>query len=108
MRKLSIVLNAAVLVSVTASPALSQADAWQRKWYWGAQGGTVLFKTPTTLNTEIAYDVGAHWLITGKRSALYVGFDQLFFPGGSTSAVFDASASGGVRLVDFTKGQRIQ
>lgn len=107
MRRLSGILVAAVLLSVTAGPALAQADAWQRKWYWGAQSGVFFYSTPTN-STDAAVGIGAHWLITGRRSGLYVALDQFFYPGGSTSQVADGTAPGGFRAVSFESGRRLQ
>lgn len=51
---------------------------WPRQWFWGAQGGILIFKT--------AYDgisaeptLGGHWLITAKKTAMYVAYEQSFF-----------------------------
>ena len=51
---------------------------WNNKWYWGAQGGLFVFKT----NFEgVSFEptFGGHWLVTGKRTALYVSYEQSFF-----------------------------
>lgn len=88
--------------------AAAQSDAWQHKWYWGAQGGVMAFQTPTGTGWQSAYTVGGHWLITGGRSALYFAFDQVFFKDSTSSAVLDASSSTGIRTVQFNTGRRIQ
>lgn len=62
-------------------------------WYWGAQGGFFLSKT----NTEpYAYDpmVGGHWLITSRRTALYVAYEQAFFLSDAHAVIFDPNSSG--------------
>lgn len=99
-----------VIAVLAASPAFAQADAWQQKWYWGGQGGAYLFKTPSMGGINVGYLAGGHWLITGKRSALYFAFDQIIFPTGSTSLVPDASAiaTSGLRTATFSQGRRIQ
>jgi hypothetical protein len=58
----------------------------------------------------MAITAGGHWMITGKRSALFIAYDQILFPDSSQAAVADptAIASGGIRTVDFSKGRRIQ
>jgi hypothetical protein len=51
---------------------------WVHKWYWGAQGGLLAFKT----NFEgVSFEptFGGHWLITGGKTALYVAYEQSFF-----------------------------
>lgn len=97
----------AVLLALGAGPAFGQADAWQRKWFWGGHGSVFQFQTPTDASRHYAYGGGAHWLITGKRSALFAGFDQWIFPSSTQSVVADASVPSGVRVVDFTQGRRI-
>jgi hypothetical protein len=109
MRQRSLVLGALALFAA-APPLFGQADAWQRKWYWGAQGGVFSYSDPILGGRKAAYSVGGHWLITGKRSALYFAFDEIIFPDSSRSAVVDptATTTGGVRAVDFSRGRRIQ
>lgn len=91
-----------------ASSAAAQANSWQHKWFWGAQGGLMRFQTPTATGWQEAWTVGGHWLITGSRSALYAAFDQVIFQDSATSAIVDPSSVGGIRAVDFTRGRRIQ
>ncbi|MBI4420568.1 MAG: hypothetical protein HY560_07050 [Gemmatimonadetes bacterium] len=107
--KRSMMIALAVLLA-GASSAFAQAHAWRQKWYWGAQGGAYLYQTPTTGGIELAYSAGGHWLITGRRSALYFALDQIIFPSGTSSTVTDPSAlaTGGVRTVTFTNARRIQ
>jgi hypothetical protein len=93
-----------------ATPALGQADAWQRKWYWGAEVGIYSYKDALTSTRKFVPSVGGHWMITGRRSALMIAFDQVLFKDSTQSAVADASAvtTGGIRLVNFTTLRRIQ
>ncbi len=71
-----------------------RASDWQHKWYWGADAGIFIFRTNyDSYSFEPAF--GGHWLITGKKTALYVGYEESFFisprhvtmlePGGSVS-----------------------
>src|SRR5712672_2174390 len=92
MHKRSLVLSAFALLAV-APPLFGQADAWQRKWYWGAETGVFTYQSPLSTGRKFAITAGGHWMITGKRSALYVAFDQIIFPDSSRSAVTDASAA---------------
>ena len=91
-------------------PAFGQAEAWQRKWYWGLEGGVYAYESPLTTGTKFAPTYGGHWMITGKRSALLIGLDQVRFPDSTQSAVVDPSAvaTGGIRLVNFSGLRRIQ
>jgi hypothetical protein len=57
---------------------VQSGTGWARQWFWGAQGGVMIFKT--------AYDgisaeptLGGHWLITAKKTAMYVAYEQSFF-----------------------------
>ena len=93
-----------------ATPAFGQADTWQRKWYWGAEGGIYSYRDGLTSTRKFVPAVGGHWLITGRRSALMIAFDQVLFKDSTQTAVADASAvtTGGIRLVNFTTLRRIQ
>lgn len=104
MRRLSGILMGVALTAVTAGPLLGQADTWQRKWYWGAQTGILLFQDAT--GTQSAFNVGGHWLITGTRSAFWLAFDQMFFPSSTTVVLNDGTPTG--TSVSFTDGRRIQ
>jgi hypothetical protein len=110
IRKTACVL--ALTSMALASSAAAQATSWQHKWYWGAQGGIMEFKTVDASGFETgwqnAYTVGGHWLITGTRSAFYAAFDQVIFQDTTNSAIVDASSPTGIRSVGFNKGRRVQ
>lgn len=55
-----------------------RASDWQHKWYWGGQGGLLVFKTNFN-GYAFEPTFGGHWLISARRTALYVGYDQSFF-----------------------------
>ncbi len=97
---------------VLAGSAAAQANSWQRKWYWGAQGGIMEFRTVDASGVETgwqnAYTVGGHWLITGTRSAFYAAYDQVIFQDTTSSAIVDASSPTGIRSVMWNKGRRVQ
>jgi hypothetical protein len=78
------------------------------QWYWGGQGGVFFYKT----NLQPYYYepvVGGHWMITAKRTALYLGYEQAFFISEAQAAIFDpsAEATGQVRTVAFSDMRRI-
>jgi hypothetical protein len=110
IRKTACVL--ALALAVLTGSAAAQANAWQHKWYWGAQGGIMRFETVDAFGVQTgwqdAFTVGGHWLITGSRSALYVAFDQVLFKDSTNSSVVDQSSPSGIRSVLFDKGRRIQ
>ncbi len=55
-----------------------RSSDWQHKWYWGGQAGIFIFRTNFD---SYAFEptFGGHWLITGKRTALYASYEQSFF-----------------------------
>src|SRR5881296_460212 len=55
-----------------------RAGDWNHKWYWGGQGGVFVFKTNAD-GISLEPTFGGHWLITGKRTAMYVSYEQSFF-----------------------------
>ncbi|PYO26349.1 MAG: hypothetical protein DMD73_12885 [Gemmatimonadetes bacterium] len=55
-----------------------RSSDWQHKWYWGGQGGLMVFRTNyDSYSFEPTF--GGHWLITGRRTALYAAYEQSFF-----------------------------
>jgi hypothetical protein len=57
---------------------VQQGPGWPHQWFWGAQAGVMIFKTDFDgISAEPTF--GGHWLITGKKTALYVGYEQSFF-----------------------------
>jgi len=65
----------------------------QYQWYWGAQGGAFISKTNTQ---PYVYDpiVGGHWLITARRTALYVAYEQALFLSDAQAVIFDPGSAG--------------
>jgi len=84
----------------------SGRPATQYQWYWGAQGGAFVSKTNTMGYT---YDpiVGGHWLITAKRTALYVAYEQAIFLGNDQAVIQDPNSSSGLRDVTFHDMRRV-
>lgn len=99
MRNRSGIFLVALLLAAQTVPATAQDQSWQKKWYWGAQGGAYLFSAG---GNQTGFSAGGHWFITAGRSALYLAFDQLFFDN-----VTNVPISTG-QLVEFTSGQRLQ
>lgn len=64
----------------------------QYQWYWGAQGGAFVYKTNTQ---PLYYDpiVGGHWLITARKTALYVAYEQSLFLTDAQAVIFDPASS---------------
>jgi hypothetical protein len=99
------VLGGALLLAA-AAPARAQTSPWQDMWFWGAQGGINLYKTATSTATETAFTVGGHWLITGKRSGLYLSYDQVLYDN-ALGRVNDVTSGTGTRDVQFDNGRLI-
>lgn len=107
MRKTACAL--ALVLVMLAGSAAAQEDAWQHRWFWGAQAGIMQFKTCcTTSGWQDAITVGGHWLITSTHSALYAAFDHVIFKDSTSAAIFDASSPTQTRDIQFANGRRIQ
>ncbi len=99
MRNRSGIFLVALLLAAQTVPATAQDRSWQKKWYWGAQGGAYLFSAG---GNQTGYSAGGHWFITAGRSALYLAFDQLFFDNVTNLTISTGQA------VNFGSGQRLQ
>lgn len=81
----------AVLLASPRAAAAQGANDQSSRWYWGAQGGAYWYQT----NVQPYYFdpiLGAHWLITAKRTALYVAYEQAWFLVDARAAVSDPAA----------------
>jgi hypothetical protein len=92
-------------------PQQGRGFARDYQWYWGAQGGAFLYKTNVQ---PLYYDpiVGGHWLITARRTALYVAYEQAMFLTDATAAFADPNATSatfgpGFRDVTFHDMRRL-
>jgi outer membrane protein with beta-barrel domain len=78
------------------------------QWYWGGQGGVFLYKTNLL---PAYYDplVGGHWMITARRTALYLAYEQAFFLTQAKAEIFDPTAESTslIRQIDFSDMRRI-
>lgn len=87
-----------------AAPLAAQTYDWQYRWFWGAKAGMLGYSLPTTGQTFTA-QFGGEWLITARRSALYVGFSQS--PTQQTDT-FRLSSQNAAPQVTFDGMRRIQ
>jgi opacity protein-like surface antigen len=83
----------------------------QYQWYWGAQGGAFIYKTNVQ---PLYYDpiIGGHWLITARRTALYVAYEQALFLTDANAVMLDPNSSAssvgpGFRDVTFHDMRRL-
>lgn len=102
LSRLSLCALAAVLL---ASPAAAQSGN-QYQWYWGGQVGALVYKTNLQ---PLHFDpmIGGHWFITGKRTALYLSYEQAFFSTAAVAQIQDANSSSGVRNASFSNVRRL-
>ena len=100
-------LFGAGLLSLAVAPPLhaQRVQEWQYRWYWGAQVGMIGYELPTTGRT-FAPTIGAEWMITQKRVALYLGYVQSFSAEADTFAV--NGLSGTNNFVQFDGYRQIQ
>lgn len=78
MRPLRILLGATLFTLAAAGPLSAQRiQDWQYKWFWGVRGGVVSYELPTS-GREMTPMAGAEWVITARRVALHIGYDQSF------------------------------
>ena len=107
MKPLSRLALSALVVALVARPAAAQESTDRHhRWYWGAQAGGFLYQT----NAQGYYFdpvIGAHWLITGKRSALYIGAEQVFFLTEGRAVVGDRNSATGLREATFSQVRRL-
>lgn len=81
------------------------------QWYWGAQGGAFIYKT----NAQgTVYDpiIGGHWMITARRTAMYLSYEQSAFLTDAPAIIADPASSSssvgpGFRDVTFNSLRRI-
>jgi hypothetical protein len=77
--------------------AAAQADRpFTDSWFWGAKVGALAFST-TRIENGFAPSVGAEWLITRNRGALYLSLDRSFF--NEESSISDPQSVNGQRVV---------
>lgn len=73
-----ILLGAALITTAVAKPLSAQAiQDWQYRWYWGVRAGAISYSLPS-FGRQMTGVGGAEWLITARRVALHIGYDQSF------------------------------
>lgn len=94
-----------VLALAAARPLAAQTYDWQYRWYWGVKGGMLGYTLPTTGQT-FDPQVGGEWVVTARRSALYLGYSQS--PTQQTDTFRLSKATGGPYQITFDGMRRIQ
>ena len=106
MKPLSRLALCALLATALVRPAAGQVpEDRSHRWYWGAQAGGFAYQT-NDQGYHIDPMIGAHWLITAKRTALYLGADQAFLISSARATVVDA-ATGSAHDVTFDQIRRL-
>jgi len=83
-----------------------RSSDWQHKWYWGGQGGLMVFRTNyDSYSFEPTF--GGHWLITGRRTALYAAYEQSFFLSPRHVTFIEPSGTASPGNVQFNNLRRI-
>lgn len=108
MKPLSRLALSALLLGIAARPVAAQGNSNDHsyQWYWGAQAGGLLYQT----NAQGYFfdpTIGGHWLITAKRSALYIGADEAFFLADARATIFDQNSATGLRDATFSRVRRL-
>lgn len=109
------VIGSAGLTYITGAPRRGgyspRTTARNNQWYWGAQGGLMIYKT--NIQTATAEPViGGHWLITSRRTALYVAVEQSYFLTDAQAVIVDPNSTGSsvgpaFRDVTFSQVRRV-
>jgi opacity protein-like surface antigen len=100
-----LLLGAGLLTLAIAHPLHAQrVQDWQYRWYWGVQGGMIGYTMPTSGRT-FTPTLGAEWLITQRRVALYLGYVQSFKTEIDTFSVIGLTGS---QQVQFDGYRQIQ
>lgn len=100
----SLLAPLAVLLATTGQ-AHAQKGTDSFKWYIGPQAGVMLFTTQNQTETG-AFAAGGHIMVTARRTALLVSYDQAF-RNDNVSSMADATAVNGVRKVTFNNLGRL-
>jgi opacity protein-like surface antigen len=96
---------AVALVLVHAAPSAAQTYDWQHRWYWGAKAGMLSYSLPSS-GQVFSPQFGGEWLITARRSALYVGYSQSVTA--ESEAGYVLAGQTGTYTVDFDNMRRLQ
>jgi hypothetical protein len=91
----------------TGGPSFeSRTSDWQHKWYWAGQAGIFIFRTNfDSYSFEPTF--GGHWLITGKKTALYTAYEQSFFITPRHATIIEPSGTLNPGNVQFNNLRRI-
>jgi hypothetical protein len=98
-------LFALVAIALVRPAAGQVPEDRSHRWYWGATAGGFAYKT-NDQGYFIDPMIGVHWLITGKRTALYIGAEQAFLLTEARATVVDQN-TGSAHDVTFDQVRRL-
>ncbi|HXJ31099.1 MAG TPA: hypothetical protein VNG35_10675 [Gemmatimonadales bacterium] len=98
-------LFALVAIALVRPAAGQVPEDRSHRWYWGATAGGFAYKT-NDQGYFIDPIIGVHWLITGKRTALYIGAEQAFLLTEARATVVDQN-TGSAHDVTFDQVRRM-
>jgi hypothetical protein len=98
-------LFALVAIALVRPAAGQVPEDRSHRWYWGATAGGFAYKT-NDQGYFIDPMIGVHWLITGKRTALYIGAEQAFLLTQARATVVDQN-TGSAHDVTFDQVRRL-
>lgn len=87
-------------LAVLTMPSLAQAQEgrlFKNAWFWGAKVGTMHYTSRT--HEGYAPVLGAEWVITRTRGALYLSIQESFMPEEPVAAIEDPYATTGFKPV---------
>jgi hypothetical protein len=94
-----LVLTAALVTLVSSQASAQNGGRNPFSWYFGAQGGVMMFETPRQESGGIPV-AGANFLVTAKRTALMISVEE-GFGSDELSAFVDPTDADGSRDVTF-------
>lgn len=93
------------LLVAQADTAASTTSNFNDSWFWGVNGGVMMFTAGVNQGTQVAAPtIGGEWLITRTRIGLRVSIQQAFFE--EQAVIFDPSAPNAMRPVDIENWRR--
>ena len=92
---------AALLTLASAAPLAAQIQDWQYQWYWGAKGGLISYSLPSGRANHP--QIGGEWLITARRTALYVAYSTSFTKDGDTFTTSTGTTVPGFQVNKISK-----
>lgn len=105
VRTAAAVAGLVLVPSLASAQASSPAPPARDAWYWGINGGALLFNAGYDQDVKVtAPSVGGEWFIARSRFALRVSVLQAFFD--RQAAVDDPTVTGAARPVDVKDWRR--